>query len=486
MSVSQLEALVGRLEKVADRLDGQGSGGAAPAGGGAGGAAAGGDDARYVTEFDNLISEHVDAYVKAAGSLSANVQKQAAAVKDAFLAQRAFLKAASLSKKPSDAEFGKALGPLGEQIDKVKKLEDNRAPEKNHLSMASNGMDCLTWVTISPAPGPYIGEMLGAAQSFGNKVIMEKRGTPEGEPHVNYCKSFYAIIAALTAYVKAHHTTGVAWNPKGGELSAAMAGGAAKPAAKAGGPPPPPKYDAARMAELGEKKKPAAAGGGGGGMSNMLAELNKGEAVTSGLKKVTDDMKSKNQPGRSGVVSEKPKAAPAKKFGAAAVSAGPPKFQLEGKKWVVENQVDNTDLSIGTPEPNQVVYIYKCLGKAQRSLVTIGGKVNSVCVDQCDKTSVIIGDVVAAVELINSKKVEVQLNGSVPTMSLDNVNGCTIYMTNEQALNTHIFTSKCSEINVVLPVKGDDDPVEAAVPEQYETVVVDGKLVTTPVSHVGV
>ncbi len=52
--------------------------------------------------------------------------------------------------------------------------------------------------------------------------------------------------------------------------------------------------------------------------------------------------------------------------------------------------------------------------------------------------------------------------------------------------NVSIVSSKCSELNVVIPgKKEDDDPVEIPIPEQYETRVVNGQLVTTPVSHVG-
>jgi adenylyl cyclase-associated protein len=49
-----------------------------------------------------------------------------------------------------------------------------------------------------------------------------------------------------------------------------------------------------------------------------------------------------------------------------------------------------------------------------------------------------------------------------------------------------IITSKCSELNVVLPAKSDaDDPVEIPIPEQFETKIRKGKLETTCVAHVG-
>ena len=45
-----------------------------------------------------------------------------------------------------------------------------------------------------------------------------------------------------------------------------------------------------------KKKETGGGGGGGSGMGAVLADLKKGSAITSGLKKVTSDMKNKNKP----------------------------------------------------------------------------------------------------------------------------------------------------------------------------------------------
>lgn len=69
--------------------------------------------------------------------------------------------------------------------------------------------------------------------------------------------------------------------------------------------------------------------------------------MTGGLRKVTDDMKTKNQADRSGAVPavEKPAvaaaaAAPAARAaGGGKAPRGPPKLELEGgRKWLIENQ----------------------------------------------------------------------------------------------------------------------------------------------------
>ena len=70
--------------------------------------------------------------------------------------------------------------------------------------------------------------------------------------------------------------------------------------------------------------------------------------MTSGLKKVTDDMKTKNRPDRTSVVPADATAAPASSAatGRASVVAVPPagkqRLELEAdRKWVVENYSNN-------------------------------------------------------------------------------------------------------------------------------------------------
>ena len=82
-------------------------------------------------------------------------------------------------------------------------------------------------------------------------------------------------------------------------------------------------------------------------MGAVFGQINQGAGVTAGLRKVTADMKAKNRApsDRSGKVAAKtaPSApAPAK-------AKGPAKLELQGNKWVVENQVRSL-----TPAPRVV------------------------------------------------------------------------------------------------------------------------------------
>ena len=101
---------------------------------------------------------------------------------------------------------------------------------------------------------------------------------------------------------------------------------------------------------------------------------------------------------------EKTSASPPK-YGASAAPQKPPKFGLEGKKWVVEFQQNNAELVIEETEVNQSVNIYKCDG----STVQVKGKVNNIKLDSCRKTAVIFKSVVSSCEFINCQSVQMQV-----------------------------------------------------------------------------
>lgn len=141
--------------------------------------------------------------------------------------------------------------------------------------------------------------------------------------------------------------------------------------------------------------------------AQLFAELNKGDDITKGLKKVTADMQTHKNPTlrSSGNV-------PAK--GGAPVTNGraskqpvekPPKFTLEGKKWVVEYQIGQKQLKIEEVEMNHVVYIFGC----KDSTIQIKGKLNSIVVDSCVKSAIVFDSLVASVEFVNCRDCQMQV-----------------------------------------------------------------------------
>lgn len=54
---------------------------------------------------------------------------------------------------------------------------------------------------------------------------------------------------------------------------------------------------------------------------------------------------------------------------------------------------------------NNVVYMYGC----QDSTLTVKGKVNSVFLDSCRKTSVLVDSLVSSIEFVNCQSVQMQV-----------------------------------------------------------------------------
>lgn len=124
---------------------------------------------------------------------------------------------------------------------------------------------------------------------------------------------------------------------------------------------------------------------------------------------------------------------------------------------------------------NNVVYLFKCVD----STATVKGKLNSITLDSCKKSSIVFDNLVSSIEFINCNNVQMQVMGTVPTISIDKTDGCQIYLSKD-SLNVEIVTSKSSAVNVLVPTPS-GDYVEYPVPEQFKTTVVPGKGLATVV-----
>lgn len=155
----------------------------------------------------------------------------------------------------------------------------------------------------------------------------------------------------LADYVKQYFPTGIPWNPNGQpvqEVLKSLSAGQsstpvpAAPAPAAGGapPPPPPPPGPAPVLDIKTESAPAPAASSGG-LGAVFSELNKGDAVTKGLRKVDkSEMTHKNPSLRSGsVVSSGQRGkspAPGKKPKPESMrTKKPPKKELDGNKWTI-------------------------------------------------------------------------------------------------------------------------------------------------------
>lgn len=238
-----------------------------------------------------------------------------------------------------------------------------------------------------------------------------------------------------------------------------MSGAPPPPPPPPPGPPPPPPPASVNAGDAADQA------------GALFAEINAlGEGgIRSGLKKAT------RGPVNDAVPDAAPKSVqppPVKK----AVVTGDPKCELQGKKWIVEYQNDNKDISIEATM-KQTLYAFKC----NDSLIKIDGKINAIVLDGCTKTACIFEEAMASVEIVNSKDIQIQCTKSSPAMTIDGCTAVTYYMSPSFA-SSQIITAKSAAINLIRPTD-DDDIVETPIPEQFCTTWKDGNWVTEAVSH---
>ena len=315
-----------------------------------------------VADFDAFIDESVNKYVKASGKLGGLIAEQASKVLEGFRQQRKFLLLSTRAKRPDVngaevAVYQDLIKPINEALMAVGAIKDSNrgSPVFSQLSAVADGIMVLAWVTVDNRPYKHVEESLASAEFFGNRVLKaHKDNDPE---QVEWIQSFYRVFSDLTEYVKLHFPNGIPWNPKGLPAAevlksldrentptiSASAGPPPPPPAAGGLPPPPPPPGPPPVLQIKEEAAPAAASTSTSGFGAVFDELNQGENVTRGLRKVDrSEMTHKNPSLRAGsTVSDGSSArgkspAPGKKPKPESMRVKkPPKMELEGNKWTI-------------------------------------------------------------------------------------------------------------------------------------------------------
>ncbi|KAL4068074.1 adenylate cyclase associated N terminal-domain-containing protein [Scleroderma yunnanense] len=441
---------------------------------------------RSVIEFDTIVMD---------GSLNPFLELTKAFAPQSLIVQvtlfadqlhqlREILLIAAACKKPDTTKFAELLGPLQVLIQKVSSARDSARKERewfNHFSVLAEGSACVGWITIEPKPAAYLNEIKESAKFYSDRVLKEFKG--KDARHAEWVRAFIGIIDEMKRYVLENHPTGLVWNTSGVQISeykAPSSTPASSEIAAPPSPPPPPPPPPAQVAPA----APVA-----GGVAAVFADLNRGDEVTKGLRKVDkSEMTHKNPalragsvvPASSGATAGKKPVKPTKPQ--ALMGKKPAKFALEGNKWIIEYQENESCLEVSDVEINQLVNIFGC----KNTTVIVKGKVNAVTMLNCTKTSVLVDSVISSIEITKSASFALQITGAAPTIQVDSTDSGQIYLS-KACLGVEITTAKCSAINVSLPVVSEEDGIfeEQAVPEMLKTVVKDGRLVTSVVEHVG-
>ncbi|KAJ6091338.1 hypothetical protein N7467_003307 [Penicillium canescens] len=454
-----------------------------------------------IEDFDALIKGDVQNFVNLGEKIGGLVAEQSKAVLQAFKAERTYLYVVTKAKKPATQppELMTDLHKASDSINNIR--ESNRAsPLFNHLSAVAEGIVALAWFFESK-PAEFVADMIGGIEYYGNKVLKEYKD--KDRTHVDYIKAYYQNFKALAEYLKKHFPKGLTWNNENGidalEALKQAKGGPASPAGGALSPPPPPPVPSLNVPRGGAPPPPPPPGippapapaAPAPDMGAVFDQLNQGEAITSSLRKVDKSEMTHKNPGlRAGsTVTEGSSAArgkspaPSKKPKPENMrTRKPPRKELEGNKWLIENFDNPGDIVEIPAQQNQSILITRC----NKTIIKVTNKANAIAIDNCNGLSLIVDSLVSSLDVIKCPKFALQIDGTAPTLLLDQVDGATIYL-GQQSLNTEIFTSKSSAVNINLPPKEgtDDDTKECPLPEQFKSYIKDGVLVSEIVEHAG-
>ncbi|KAK8079987.1 Adenylyl cyclase-associated protein [Apiospora hydei] len=454
-----------------------------------------------IEDFDIFISQSVERYVDASNKLGGLIAEQAAKVLEGFKQQRRFLLVSTKAKKPDFsgsemAVYQDLLKPINEALMAVGNIkESNRgSPVFSQLSAVAEGIMVLAWVTVDNRPYKHVEESLGSAQFFGNRVLKEYKDKDAAQ--VAWIQAFYQVFKDLTEYVKQYFPSGIPWNPKG--LPAAEIAKEEPPplhlrrhllpqVVRRRRPPPPGPPPVLQIKEEGRSAEPAS----GASLGAVFSEINKGSDVTKGLRKVDrSEMTHKNPALRAASVVPDREAsgrgkspAPARKPKPESMRAKkPPKKELDGNKWLIENYERHPEPIEIDASINHSILISKC----NHTTVIIKGKANAVTVENTQRLSIVVDSLVSTVDVVKSSNFALQVMGVIPTVMMDQMDGATVYLSRESTA-TRIFSSKSAGINLNILDNDEDDYKEVPLPSQMCHYFDEkkGQLVNEIVEHAG-
>lgn len=446
--------------------------------------------------FEEFVEDVVKPWAEQSKAIDSVVGESADQLYQAFKAQGDFLHIVSQAKKPqmTDPKFMEAVKPINEKIEKIGTIKDSNRQSKyfNHLNTIAEGAPVLGWI-VSDTPVSLIPEFKDSAQFWSNRIMKEYKDSDQTQ--VDWVKSFLGIFEPLKDYVKEFHTKGPKWNINGKPLDEVLnkksSAPPTPPGPNAGGPPPPPPPPPPPANLFDDTSSaPAAPAAPAGGMNAVFADLNKGENITSGLKKVEkSQMNHKNPELKKTAPAVPKKPTPPKKPSSLSSSSSVPtkkparKELIDGSKWIIEHytkaDLQGEDLITIDAEMHQSIFVGNC----KDITIQVKGKANAISVSNTSGCGIVIDSLISGIELIKAHKFGLQVLGTVADIDIDQCDEGSVYLSKECVeAETQIYSSKTTALNINVPK--DDDYVELPAPEQFKHSVKNGKLVSEVVEHV--
>jgi len=254
------------------------------------------------------------------------------------------------------------------------------------------------------------GKSSGRQQNFSRQVFQVAHCSKKLEPGT------YQAGHHGNFYCKPHYTA--LFMSKGNYSESEKAGSSPQQQhAPAGGPAPPPPPPISGLPDT-----PADAGEAeGGAMGAAMAQI-----ASGGHKLKHVSREDRKRPPATSVVPGEIKTKETKEVKDEKKVKGEPVTKLEDRKWTVRfhENCQAKPIVIDITSFQQSVSISNC----DKAVVQVKGKCTNIAVMNCTNVGVIFDDIVAAVEVIRSKKMQLQANGVLAQVALDNSSGVDIFV----------------------------------------------------------
>jgi len=412
-----------------------------------------------VEAYDAYVAQTLPPFTSACLKLGDDAVILGGLTERAFKVQRSYLTMASQCKKPSQPNPAH-LKELQDCLKEVAALRDNRSSFAHHQNMVNEGLQALGWLCVEPAPKPFIESYIGGSDFWGNKIrVQYKSSNPD---QVEFVATFKKLLVDLMDYVKTHHTTGVTWNPKGGDASTYEVSANASVVAPT-------------TSSQASSKKPDT-----GSLFAGIHSIDQSSGKTAGLRTVTKEMQTWRKEYKADDA-KKPTASPVKKTSAVAakiIAAKVPVCEQTNGNWKIEHQTGPDPVTVKDLNMRQQVYIFGCTN----ATIILEGKAKNIVLDSCQKTNLIFDNAVSSFEIVNCKKVQAQCKGVVPSIAIDKTDGCLVYVSYE-GRSVQFVTSKSSEMNVSFPRDAaGSEMIEKPIPEQFVHKITEDMDISSDVS----
>ena len=405
---------------------------------------------------------------------------------------RVIIEASTKCKEPSAADFQKLMQENVWDVTSKGKRVRTKKLGRNYEKALAEMMDVFNWPTQAGEIGPcaYVASGEGSVEYHANRCRVEYKGTEHKALHMQYCNGVRDMIRSLKKFILINGMKSkFKWSGSADLSSFAPSSAPATTAAATDKKvEEPTKKEPEKKAAPKKKAEPAPADAMD--MGALFAELNKGGAITKGMKKVTDDMKvyknTKLRKAGGFKAGEVKKKKPVKKKSAAKKKLPPPKCEYVRmqRMWYVENQIDGSKSEVEFKNKNESGYLYKC---QKGSTITFKGKGKSIQIVNCEGATLIFDDLVAGVELTNCKKMKIIAKGQCQMFRFDKSDSILTYLMDpKNVAEVQFACTMCGELNVDFPDPKDpqNETITKAIPTVFEHKIdtTNGKIVSH-VSH---